>query len=98
MVISGLTMGYRHHHNTRVMVGWLWGLSFLPPKVIPAAFQYIMRNKKGDVYDGLLVYFQEQWFNGAFPIERWSVYREEKRTNNSLEGMFKKQAEFLVIL
>ena len=84
-LFKGLSIGYRHHHNTHKVIGWLWGISLLPHSMIEDAYKFVCDNS-ADTYKNLLTYFRDQWLSGPFDRKSWSVHKEEFRTNNSIEG------------
>ena len=84
--VTGLASGYRHHHNTRRVCGFLWGLSYLPVHLIQEAYRYVVAENNEPQFRQLFEYFETTWLNGRFEPRFWSVYRQAIRTNNSLEG------------
>ena len=80
------------HRSTNQFLRSVMSLALLPAKQIRAVhkelLQYLDNNKVAyaDQCREFMEYVQRTWIDGAFQPEEWSVYREEKRTINDLEG------------
>ena len=86
--IVELSIAYRHHHETRVFMGRLWGLSFLPEDIIPVAYESVRQLATNQQHKQLAAYFSKQWLeNPQFPPRNWSVFKKKIRTNNNMEGI-----------
>ena len=76
------------HRSANQFLRSVMSLALLPAKQIRAVhkelLQYLDDNKVA-YSDQCMEYVQRMWMDGAFQSEKWSVYREEKRTINELK-------------
>lgn len=62
-------------------------LQFLPAGHVKGAFENLQRRASTQATAALVGYVGRQWVDGAsFTPADWSVFRQEVRTNNDLEG------------
>ena len=82
-----LATRYREEADTRKTVRMLMALAFLPVLCVrPALAQLETEIPPGDDdMSNLVDYFRRTWL-GLFPPSTWSVYSENVRTNNQVEG------------
>jgi hypothetical protein len=65
----------------------LMALQFLPATHIERSFGKLQEKAITDATRRLASYVGRQWINGSvFTPNDWSVYRQDVRTNNDLEG------------
>ncbi|XP_072166773.1 uncharacterized protein [Diadema setosum] len=65
----------------------LMATAFLPPaEVVGAVNALQMQAPVVARMDDFTDYFNRTWMAGNFPIDMWNVHREERRTNNDVEG------------
>ncbi|KAH3726216.1 hypothetical protein DPMN_052074 [Dreissena polymorpha] len=65
----------------------LMALQFLPAPHIPRAFKTLELRAMTDASRHLVAYISRQWVNGgSFEPRDWSVFRQDVRTNNELQG------------
>ena len=84
----GLLKSFNHKGNVHTFCKKIMALPFLPQENIPPAF-YGLRDLVVDnpPLTQLCNYVERQWITSSFyQPRRWSVFMEEIRTNNDLEG------------
>ncbi|KAH3890417.1 uncharacterized protein LOC127867235 [Dreissena polymorpha] len=65
----------------------MMALQFLPAPHIPRAFETLFERATTDATRRLVDYISRQWVHGgSFEPSDWSVFRQDVRTNNDLEG------------
>jgi len=84
---EGLTEAYRRRGAIFRYVRSLMALQFLPAGHVKGAFENLQRRASTQATAALVGYVGRQWVDGAsFTPADWSVFRQEVRTNNDLEG------------
>lgn len=89
---AGLNKAYRCHINTNILLRMIMALALLPADHIGPVFAEICKvylakplgNR--DQLLRFLRYFEKNWVDGKYPPKMWSVFQEEFRTNNDVEG------------
>lgn len=84
---EGLSEVYRRRGGVHRFIRMLMALQFLPATHIERSFGKLQEKAITDATRRLASYVGRQWINGSvFTPNDWSVYRQDVRTNNDLEG------------
>ncbi|XP_061184423.1 uncharacterized protein LOC133192431 [Saccostrea echinata] len=84
----GLAATYREKKATQWFIKQLMALPFLPLNDIKATFRAMQEKvEPSSSLKSLKDYLERQWIsNAVFPIQAWSIYKQEIRTNNDIEA------------
>ncbi|KAH3837618.1 hypothetical protein DPMN_111015 [Dreissena polymorpha] len=84
---EGLAEVYRRRGGVFKYIRMLMALQFLPAPHIERAFETLVLRATTDATRLLVAYISRQWVHGgSFEPRDWSVFRQDVRTNNDLEG------------
>ena len=83
----GLVNTYKQREGAYHYIRRLMTLPFLPAAHIERTFAYLKTKARIPEMIRLVDYMDRQWFrNPIFDVASWSVFRQNVRTNNDVEG------------
>ena len=85
----GLKPTYEKREGVHLLIRKLLALPFLPGAHIHRAFDRLREtvDDRMPAMDQLFCYVEDQWIhNTLWAPEEWSIYRQNVRTNNDVEG------------
>jgi hypothetical protein len=85
---GGLVTTYRQHQTMYRYIKQLMALPFLPAGHITPTFNALTIRANTPALQQLVQYMERQWINNQLhPVQSWSVYKQQIRTNNDVEGI-----------
>lgn len=85
---GGLVTTYRQHQTMYRYIKQLMALPFLPAGHITPTFNALMIRANTPALQQLVQYMERQWINNQLhPVQSWSMYQQQIRTNNDVEGI-----------
>jgi len=83
----GLQTAYQSDDGTFKYLRRIMALPFLPPSEIPAMFNCLQLQATTEPLQKFVEYVDSTWIQSTtWPPSSWSVYKQQIRTNNDVEG------------